>query len=183
MRPLAILVASTLLLLSGCGSGASPAGTSGAADVIGTGKLADYAFTAETLDGATLEGSSLAGRPAVLWFWAPWCPTCRAQSPNVSALADQYDGEVAVIGVGGLDDATAIGDLAARIPHVTHVVDAEGEVWGHFRVTAQSSYTVIDDEGEIIAEQYLDDAELNELVARLAAQASAGSAPTTGRAP
>ncbi|MGA9749978.1 MAG: redoxin family protein [Nocardioides sp.] len=171
MRSLALLATSTILLLGACGTATSDA-SDAAAEVIGTGKQADYDFSAETLDGSVLEGTSLEGRPAVLWFWAPWCPTCRAQSPNVSALAEEYDGEVAVVGVGGLDDATAISDLAARIPHVTHLVDEEGEVWQHFRVTAQSTYTVINTDGEIFVERYLDDAELNDLVARLAAKAS-----------
>lgn len=174
MRSAALLTASVLLLLSGCGTDTARTGAAEAVpvEVIGTGKQADYAFSAATLDGTVLDGSSLEGRPAVLWFWAPWCPTCRAQSPNVSALAEQYDGEVAVVGVGGLDDAAAISDLAADIPHVTHIVDEEGQVWRHFRVTAQSTYTVIDAEGEIIVERYLDDAELNDLVARLAAESS-----------
>lgn len=171
MRRPAVLLASALFLLGACGTTtqdtSSPSG-----QVIGTGKQADYAFSAETVDGEVLEGAALEGRPAVLWFWAPWCPTCRAQSPNVSALAEKYDGEVAVVGVGGLDDASAIRDLAARIPYVTHLVDEEGEVWQHFRVTAQSTYTVLNADGEIIVERYLDDAELNDLVARLAAEAS-----------
>lgn len=171
MRSVALLVTSTVLLLSGCGAGTTAAG-SGAAETTGTGTQADYSFSAETIDGTVLEGSSLEGQPVVLWFWAPWCPTCRAQSPNVSALADEYEGEVAVVGVGGLDDAAAIGDLAADIPYVTHLVDDEGEVWRHFGVTEQSTYTVIDADGEIVAEQYLDDADLNDLVADLAAEAA-----------
>lgn len=169
MRRAALVLVSAVLLLAGCGTDAPPAEESAAAEVIGTGKQANYSFSAETLDGSVLEGSSLEGRPAVLWFWAPWCPTCRAQIPNVSALAAEYEGQVAVVGVGGLDDAAAISDLAADIPNVTHVVDEEGEVWRHFRVTAQSTYTVIDADGEIIVERYLDDAELNDLVAQLAA--------------
>lgn len=170
MRPLALLVTTAVLLVSGCGTSTSE--TTGAAGTSGAGRQADFSFTAETVDEITFEGSSLEGRPAVLWFWSPWCPTCRAQSPNVSTLADEYAGEVAVIGVGGLDDAAAIRDLAAEIPHVTHVVDEAGEVWKHFRVTEQSSYVVIDAEGEIVAEQYLDDDELNDLVGRLAADSS-----------
>ncbi len=161
-----------MLLLGGCGAGTSDAAGSGAAEVTGTGKQADYSFSAQTLDGTPFEGESLEGRPAVLWFWAPWCPTCRAQSPNVSALAEEYDDEVAIVGVGGLDGASAIGDLATQIPNVNHLVDVEGDVWQHFGVTEQSTYTVIDADGEVIAEQYLDDDELNDLVSRLAAEAS-----------
>jgi thiol-disulfide isomerase/thioredoxin len=164
-------LAALVLLLAGCGTQEAPSRASGS-DVIGTGKVADLDFTGTTPDGSTFEGSSLAGKPAVLWFWAPWCPTCRAQIGNVSALAERYDGRVAVVGVGGLDTAEAIEDLAARIPRVTHLVDDRGQVWQHFRVTAQSTYTVIDADGELIAEGYLDNAELNDLVSQLAGEAS-----------
>lgn len=128
----------------------------------------ELAFTATTLDGKMFDGASLAGKPVVLWFWAPWCSTCRAQSPNVSALAEKYAGKVAVVGVGGLDSAGSIEDVAEQIPYVTHLVDEEGSVWRHFGVTAQSSYTVIDAQGKSLGHGYLDDAELNDLVARLA---------------
>lgn len=160
------LLTALVVLLTGCGTqqASSQAGTG----VIGTGKVADLNFQATTVDGSTFDGSTLRDRPAVLWFWAPWCPTCRAQSPNVSRLAEEYDGTVAVVGVGGLDSTAAIQELAAQIPHVTHLVDDGGEVWRHFGVTAQSTYTVIGADGEIVSEGYLDDAELNDLVARLA---------------
>ncbi len=162
---LAVVVA-LALSLTGCGSTeATDDGTGSSAS--GTGANADLDFTATTLEGAEFAGSSLAGKPAVLWFWAPWCPTCRAQSANISDLGEKYDGEVAVVGVGGLDSAAAITGLAEEIPNLTHLVDDAGEVWRHFRVTAQSTYTVIDADGEIVSDGYLDDAELNELVATL----------------
>lgn len=158
------LVATLALLLAGCGSQEADSAATG------TGKSADLSFAATTLDGASFDGRSLEGTPTVLWWWAPWCPTCRAQSGNVVDLARTYEGEVAVVGVGGLDTAGAIADLAAELPHITHLVDDQGEVWRHFGVTTQSTYTVISAEGEIIAEGYLDDAELNDLVANLAGE-------------
>lgn len=163
------LATAFVLLLAGCG-GQEAASGGADANAIGTGKVADLDFAGTTVDGSAFDGASLAGKPAVLWWWAPWCPTCRAQSGNVSDLAEKYDGEVAVVGVGGLDSRAAIEELAARIPHVTHLVDDRGEVWQHFRVTAQSTYTVIDADGEIMAEGYLDDAELNDLVGQLASE-------------
>jgi len=171
MRWILALAAALVLVLAGCGTQEAPSREPGS-DVIGTGKVADLDFTGTTVEGSPFDGSSLEGKPAVLWFWAPWCPTCRAQSSNVSDLAQEYDGQVAVVGVGGLDSAEAIEELATQIPHVTHLVDDRGQVWQHFRVTAQSTYTVIDAEGEIITEGYLDDAELNDLVAQLVAQGS-----------
>lgn len=166
VRVTIVLLTAVFPAVAGCGE-QTGSGTSGS-QVIGTGKSADYDFAGTTLDGEPFSGTSLEDRPAVLWFWAPWCPTCRAQSPAVSRLAEEYSGEVAVIGVGGLDGESAIRDLAAQIPHVTHLVDAEGEVWQHFRVTAQSTYTVIGADGEIKSEGYLDDDELAGLVAELA---------------
>ena len=171
MRWILAFVTALAVLLTGCGTQEAPTRESGS-DVIGTGKIADLDFTGTTVDGSRFDGSSLRGKPAVLWFWAPWCPTCHAQSVNVSDLAQKYAGKVAVVGVGGLDGASAIEDLASRIPHVTHLVDDRGQIWQHFRVTAQSTYTVIDADGEIIAEGYLDDGELNDLVAKLAGEGS-----------
>jgi thiol-disulfide isomerase/thioredoxin len=166
MRWLTALLAVTVLAPAGCGGQASPAADG--ADPIGTGKTADYDFTGTTLDGDAFDGRSLEGKPAVVWFWAPWCPTCRAQAPTVAELAEKYDGQVAVVGVGGLDSQDAIEEFADQVPHVTHLVDDEGTVWRHFRVTAQSTYTVIDADGEIITEGYLDDDELVALVDQLA---------------
>ncbi|MGW9198646.1 hypothetical protein [Micromonospora chersina] len=37
------------------------------------------------MDGGTFAGSSLAGKPAVLWFWAAWCTRCRAVAGEVAA--------------------------------------------------------------------------------------------------
>jgi thiol-disulfide isomerase/thioredoxin len=166
MRYLVALLVVAVLALTGCAQ--QTASTRTGSGVIGTGKTADYDFTGTTLDGGRFEGASLEGKPAVLWFWAPWCPTCRAQIGIVSRLAEEYDGQVAVVGVGGLDSAAAIRDIAAQIPHVTELIDDKGVVWQHFRVTAQSTYTVIGADGEIKSEGYLDDGQLAGLVARLA---------------
>ncbi|RPF19936.1 TlpA family protein disulfide reductase [Myceligenerans xiligouense] len=125
-------------------------------------------FSAETLEGGTFEGASVAGTPTVLWFWAPWCPTCRAQIPTVTGLAEEHDGEVEFIGAGGLASDAEIRELAEEIPHVTHLIDVDGVVWQKFGVTAQSTFAVIDENGEIVADGYLDDGALEDLVADLA---------------
>jgi thiol-disulfide isomerase/thioredoxin len=125
-------------------------------------------FTGTTVDGDQFDGASLAGKPAVLWFWAPWCPTCRGQIPNVSALAEQYDGQVNVVGVAGLSDSDdEIKVFADDTSGVTNLSDSPGEIWQHFGIVEQSVYTVINAEGEVVSEGYLEDDELNDLVAGL----------------
>ncbi|MDP3892991.1 redoxin family protein [Nocardioides sp.] len=160
LRGLLILLALTLAV-AGCGTDT----TTDEADGAGA---TDLAFTATTLEGEEFDGTSLDGTPTVLWFWAPWCPTCRGQIPTVSGLGRTYDGQVDVVAVGGLDTQGEIEALAAEIDHVTHLVDDEGVVWKHFGVTAQSTYTVIDADGEIVHEGYLEDEALEDLVAGLA---------------
>ncbi len=162
------LLALLVLTLAACGSGTASPADGAASEVSSTREMADVGFSARTLAGEPFEGASLAGTPTVLWFWAPWCPTCRAQIATVSGLGREYDGRVNVVGVGGLDTQDAIEELAGGIEDITHLVDDEGEVWRHFGVTAQSTYTVIDADGAIVHEGYLDNGALEDLVASLA---------------
>ena len=64
-------------------------------------------FTGTTVDGKPFDGASLTGKPVLLWFWAPWCPTCRSQTADVQAVARDYAGRVAVVGVGSLSEDDA----------------------------------------------------------------------------
>ncbi len=184
--PLLAAATTALLLLGGCAAGTSQSGTSeadtsapAADDVEASAPPATdggtpdvYAFTATTLAGEEFDGESLAGSPAVLWFWAPWCPTCIMQIPTVTGLAEEHGDEVAVVAVGGLDTAAEISAMAERnIPHVTHLVDDEGVVWKHFGVTAQSTFAVLDADGQVVREGKISDEDLMALVADLASAA------------
>lgn len=167
---LAAVMVAAALLLAACDNGASGSAVSEGGVLEGTGESADYGFEATTLAGEPFDGRDLAGRPAVLWFWAPWCPTCRAQIPNLEQQAAAHGDEVAFVGVGGLDSEDSIEQAAGDIANLTHLVDPDGLVWRHFEVRAQSTYTVIDADGEILSEGYLDDGDLNDLVEALAAE-------------
>ncbi len=168
MRTLLACLFAAALTLTACGAEGSDDDPGSVAIPTETRETADLTFDGTTLDGESFDGESLAGRPAVLWFWAPWCPTCMSQIPNVTALAEQYDGEVAVVAVGGLDNQKAIRSRAQDIEAVTHLVDDEGTIWQHFGVAEQSTYTVIDADGRIVSEGFLDDDALTALVAELA---------------
>lgn len=109
-------------------------------------------FTAATVEGDQFKGASLAGKPALLWFWAPWCPTCRSQVPQVESLAEQYAGDVAVIGVGSLDSADAIAAFAADVDGVTHLEDVDGALYSKFGIAEQSSFVLLDADGEVAFE-------------------------------
>ncbi|MBA3308872.1 MAG: redoxin family protein [Nocardioidaceae bacterium] len=123
-------------------------------------------FTATTVEGAEFDGRTLVGKPTLLWFWAPWCPTCLGQVPEVEGLASQYAGELNVVGVGGLDSGSAIEDFAEDTEGITHLVDEEGAVWQRFGITEQSSYVLLDADGnEVLSSGYGEEVDLSGQIA------------------
>ncbi len=45
-------------------------------------------FDTLLLDGKTLQGKALAGKPVLVMFWATWCPICRRELPKLQKLHD-----------------------------------------------------------------------------------------------
>lgn len=132
----------------------------------------ELAFTAPTLGGGTFDGASLAGRPAVLWFWAPWCPVCQREAPLIADLAAQYDGQVAFVGVAGLSgDVAAMEEFVANggVEGITHIDDRDGEVYSRFEVTQQYDFGFVSADGAVeVIRGPLDEDEIVAEVERLA---------------
>ena len=144
-RVWAAFTVAVVLLLAGCGGGSSD-------EAAEAGERVDFGFTATTLDGASFDGASLAGKPTVLWFWAPWCGTCRSQAPGVTETATRFAGKVNVVGVAGLDDPTAMRQFVSStgVSAVPHLSDEQGVVWKRFSVVEQSTFVLIDAGGSVV---------------------------------
>lgn len=160
-------VATVLLALTGCGADSPSTGGPAPGDPAGTPPAATtpapsggsspapsvvpekLRFTGTTLDGKAFDGAALAGKPAVLWFWAPWCPKCRAQAEATAKVASDYRGRVTVIGVAGLDDADAMRGFVSdqKVGGFPHLSDEAGAVWKRFEIIEQSVYVVLDAKG------------------------------------
>lgn len=143
-----VLVAALALALSACSSppgpgeaaeGAPPAAAAG--DALG--------FSGPTLDGAELDVSTLAGGPVVLWFWAPWCTVCRAEAPDVAAVAAEFEGRVTMLGIPGRGEVDAMRAFVSDTGTggFTHVVDADGALWTRFGVVSQPAFVFVDGSG------------------------------------
>ncbi|WP_369830937.1 protein disulfide oxidoreductase [Mycobacterium sp. NS-7484] len=104
-------------------------------------------FTATTVSGAPFSGSSLAGRPAVLWFWTPWCPFCNAEAPSVSQVA-AANPQVRFVGVAAHADVGAMQGFIDKY-HLgfTNLNDADGSIWARYHVPWQPAYVFYRSDG------------------------------------
>ena len=68
-------------------------------------------FALPDLAGQPRSLASFRGRPALLNFWATWCPPCRAELPELRALAQTHLGCLDVVGIA--EDSGSAGDLRA----------------------------------------------------------------------
>jgi peroxiredoxin len=107
-------------------------------------------FTARTVDGRDFDGSSLAGKPAVLWFWAPWCPRCQGEADHVARIARESGDRVTFVGVAAQDQVPAMQRFIDKYDvEFTHLADTDASVWRRFGVTVQPAYAFIDSTGRV----------------------------------
>ncbi|GAA2660221.1 redoxin domain-containing protein [Paractinoplanes durhamensis] len=128
-------------------------------------------FTGTTLDGAAYNAAALAGKPAILWFWAPWCATCAGEAQSIADLADEYKGQIGILGIAGLGKNSEMHEFVSDldVDAVPHLDDEAGKIWKRFKITQQSWYVFIDRTGKVVRIGYLDDLQLTEQVKTLVA--------------
>jgi thiol-disulfide isomerase/thioredoxin len=155
------LLAAAVTLVAGCGSPA-PAKAAPATTL---------SFAGKTLDGKAFEASRMAGKPAILWFWAPWCATCAQEAQSISDLAVDYRGKIGILGIAGMGDNQQMHQFVSDLDvgDVPHLDDQTGTLWRKFGITQQSTYVFVDRTGKIVKTGYLDDLALTAEVKHLTA--------------
>jgi thiol-disulfide isomerase/thioredoxin len=112
-----------------------------------TATAADLNFTGTTLSGATFDGASLRGKPAVLWFWTPWCPFCNQEAPSVAAVSAANPG-VTFVGIATRADNGALQNFVSKYGlNFTNINDADGSIWAMFNVPWQPAYVFLRPDG------------------------------------
>lgn len=107
----------------------------------------DLNFTGTTLSGGTFNGSTLKGKPAVLWFWTPWCPFCNTEAPSVSAVSAANPG-VTFVGISTRADVGAMQNFVSKYNlNFTNINDADGSIWAKFGVPWQPAYVFLRADG------------------------------------
>ena len=169
----ALILLGALAAATGCAAApaVSPAGAGAASPSPGLSVPLPLTFTGTTLDGAEFDAASLAGKPAVLWFWAPWCATCASEAQSIADLHEEYAGRLGILGIGGLGTTEAMREFVSdmQVGGVPHLSDPAGKLWQRFGIAQQSWYVFVDSQGEITYRGYLDDLQLTRKVREITA--------------
>lgn len=161
-----VLLACVMLALTGCGAKAEPGSLPQAPNL-----PEQLRFTAKTLDGKDFSGQSLAGKPVVVWFWAPWCPRCQGEAEDIAAAAKETAGSVSFLGVAALDEVPAMRQFVERyqLGSFPHLADKDAEVWHRFGVVEQPAHAFIKADGTV--EMVLKQLPTNDLLEKVRALA------------
>lgn len=173
--PLVALVVAAVI--AACGSPEKPSGAPSAtassphaAAGQATGVPAQLQFSAKTLAGQTFSGESLAGKPAVLWFWAPWCATCQQEAPVVAKVA-AANPRVTFVGVAARDQLSSMQSFVDKyhLGGLTQLADTDGAVWAKFGITRQPAWAFVGADGSVdVVKGRLTESQLTERISELA---------------
>lgn len=85
------------------------------------------AYSSGQYDAAHAEG-----RPVLLYFWASWCPICRAEEPKLKMIVENMDVPVAGFRV-NYDTETALKQqYRVTYQHTTVILDVRGQESARF---------------------------------------------------
>lgn len=108
--------------------------------------------------GKTIELAKLRGEPVALVFWATWCPTCKAELPDLNTTAANL-GFKNFYTISASDTAQDIKDspAAKQYKSLTFLMDKAGldkseDVARKFRVIGQPVTIFLDAKGKVVAQ-------------------------------
>lgn len=99
----------------------------------------------------TLSLESLTGRPAIVNFFATWCPYCRKQTPLLVEAAQKYPTELQFVGLDvGENQAQVLGYIQEmNIPYPV-LIDEDSQVAAAYSVSGFPTTLFIDAEGRVV---------------------------------
>ncbi len=101
-------------------------------------------FVLESPDGLEISLSEVAGeRPTILFFWASWCPYCKALMPHLQSILLEYGDSVTILAINFRDD----GDSVAFVEHAGYdftVLPNGDEVAALYGVYATPGVIIVD---------------------------------------
>lgn len=113
------------------------------------------AFELTDLQGQPWSLGSLEGKPAVLYFFAPWCGVCAASSPQLRWF-DRWQGDDVQVVLVGLDwsSPAELAEYAARHELQLPVLAAGPQTAADYRIRGYPTYYVLDAEGRVAGRDF-----------------------------
>lgn len=106
-------------------------------------------FTLSTPDGTEVTLSSeVQQQTTVLYFWATWCPYCKALKPHLQSIQTDYGDDVKILAINIREDGDPVGYLKEAGFDFTLLLDGD-EVADTLDVYATPGVLVIDSEQRI----------------------------------
>lgn len=103
-----------------------------------------------TLGGEVVTLASLRGRPAMVAFWAPWCPVCGAQSGNVGRAMRLVGDRARVVSVAtAFDDVEQVRAYMAEHDVAYPVLLGDDAAVRAFKVEVYPTIYFLDAEGRV----------------------------------
>ena len=119
-------------------------------------RMAAPDFTVQDAEGNSVKLSDLFGKPIVLNFWATWCPPCRSEMPDFSAVFEELGEDIHFVmldAVDGIRETREIGEAYVAEQGFTFPVyyDMEQEAVIQYGIRAFPTTIFIDSEGYVAA--------------------------------
>jgi peroxiredoxin len=105
-------------------------------------------FALSDLNSRTFRLSQLHGKPALIVFWADWCPDCKRMIPEFNRM---YLQGVPIVGINLMEDHDRVAAAVEREPiRYPVLLDTDGEIGRIYGVEAIPNVFVIDSDGRVV---------------------------------
>ena len=105
------------------------------------------ALEGRSLDGKPFVWSDFQGRPAVVYFWATWCPVCSAMQGSIKAVAADYP--LVSVALQSGSEAEVARYLREKDFSVRVVLDEDGSLAERYGLRGVPALFVLDPAGRI----------------------------------
>ncbi|MFG2298852.1 TlpA family protein disulfide reductase [Streptomyces sp. NPDC048603] len=184
----AVTLASALTLTACTDGGGKTTGSAGGNYVIGPSGISTVArgervaapkLDGETVEGGTLDTSTLKGKVVVLNVWGSWCGPCRTEAPYFKQVSEELAKDVAFVGINTRDNSKQSALNFEKDYGITYpsLFDPSGKLIlrfpkGNLNPAAIPSTIVLDKEGKIAARALtaIDDKRLRKMIDPLLAE-------------
>lgn len=114
-------------------------------------------FTLETLNGQKVSMVQFrGGQPAMIFFWATWCPHCRRELKNLTRQRDQIERKgikIILVDVGeSLQEVKAYFDANNILLDV--FLDQNTQVSKNYRIVGVPTFFFVNKEGTVVAAEH-----------------------------